>query len=276
MELRHIVAATDESSAGREAVRTSIELATRTGARVTVMRAVPALREIPVHASSSGVENSRSSMGRLRHWLGEDFPALASTPMVSFAVSHGLPGVEITRFAEQERADLVVLGRKSRSALARLVIGDTADAVARRSSLPCLFVPGAGILPRRVLAAVDGSDRGMAVLSLARDLVRQLGAELRIVTVEPMRPGETAELAASIPGAHSVELDSRVRSTTNGTLDVRHGDVVGQILSTVDTYAPDVLVIGCHRGGPPGVVDARSVARRLAHTAPCAILTVPL
>jgi nucleotide-binding universal stress UspA family protein len=57
---------------------------------------------------------------------------------------------------------------------------------------------------------------------------------------------------------------------------VRRGNVVEQILATVDQRRPDVLVIGCHRGGPPGIIDAGSTARRLAHTAPCAILTVPL
>jgi nucleotide-binding universal stress UspA family protein len=35
-------------------------------------------------------------------------------------------------------------------------------------------------------------------------------------------------------------------------------------------------VIGCHRGGPPGILEAGSTARRLAHTAPCAVLTIPL
>ncbi len=57
---------------------------------------------------------------------------------------------------------------------------------------------------------------------------------------------------------------------------MRGGDVVEQILAVVDERRPDVLVIGCHRGGPPGIIDAGSTARRLAHTAPCTILTVPL
>ena len=54
------------------------------------------------------------------------------------------------------------------------------------------------------------------------------------------------------------------------------GFCVTQILAAVSERRPDVLVIGCHRGGPPGIIDAGSVSRRLAHTAPCAVLTVPL
>jgi len=38
----------------------------------------------------------------------------------------------------------------------------------------------------------------------------------------------------------------------------------------------DVLVIGYHRGGPAGVIEAGSIARRVLHQAECSVLTVPL
>jgi nucleotide-binding universal stress UspA family protein len=44
----------------------------------------------------------------------------------------------------------------------------------------------------------------------------------------------------------------------------------------VQETGADVLAIGYHRGGPPGVLEAGSTARRLAHVAPCAVLTLPL
>jgi len=279
MDLRHIVAASDESEAGRQAVRAAVELAARTGARVTVMRAVPAPRAVlagmpPVESAAD--EADTSSVERLQYWVEADLRPHADAPAVSFAVTYGLPGVEISRFAEREGADLLVLGRKPRSLKARLVVGDTADAVARRCLVPCLFVPGAGTLPRRLLVAVDGSDRGRAVLAEAKDFAGQIGADPHVVTVEPPRPLEPANLAAAVPTARSVQLGAQVRTALGRELEVRRGNVVEQILATVDQRRPDVLVIGCHRGGPAGIIDAGSTARRLAHTAPCAILTVPL
>ena len=280
MDLRHIVAASDESEAGRQAVRAAVELAGRTGARVTVMRAVPAPRAVlagmpPVESAAD--EADASSVERLQSWVEVDLRSHADAPAVSFAVtSYGLPGVEISRFAEREGADLLVLGRKPRSLKARLVVGDTADAVARRCLVPCLFVPGAGTLPRQLLVAVDGTDRGRAVLAEAKDFAGQIGADPHVVTVELPRPLEPANLAAAVPTARSVQLGAQVRTALGRELEVRRGNVVEQILATVDQRRPDVLVIGCHRGGPPGIIDAGSTARRLAHTAPCAILTVPL
>jgi nucleotide-binding universal stress UspA family protein len=35
-------------------------------------------------------------------------------------------------------------------------------------------------------------------------------------------------------------------------------------------------VIGYHRGGLPGIIEAGSTARHVVHTAPCAVLTIPL
>jgi nucleotide-binding universal stress UspA family protein len=49
-----------------------------------------------------------------------------------------------------------------------------------------------------------------------------------------------------------------------------------QFEAAVDEQAPDILVLGCHRGGPAGIMEAGSTSRRLTHTAPCAVLTVPL
>jgi len=83
-------------------------------------------------------------------------------------------------------------------------------------------------------------------------------------------------MAAALPDGRTARLAGRVRAAVGRELEVRRGDPVTQILAAVGERRPDVLVIGCHRGGPPGIIDAGSVSRRLAHTAPCAILTVPL
>ncbi|MGH7580864.1 MAG: hypothetical protein ACREM9_11870, partial [Gemmatimonadales bacterium] len=49
-----------------------------------------------------------------------------------------------------------------------------------------------------------------------------------------------------------------------------------QVLAAVEAPEAEVLAIGFNRGGPPGVLEAGSTARRLAHLAPCSVLTIPL
>ncbi len=265
VHLRHVVAATDESEAGRQAVRSARTLAARAGGRVTVLRVLPLDdREDPL------------AVEHLRRWVESDLPPLDSSPPMAYAVAYGLPGIEIPRFAEQVHADLLVLGRPPRTRAARLLLGDTADAVARRSRVPCLFICPRGSAIRDFLVAVEGSERGMVVLRVARALAREAHAELRLITVDPPYDGEPEHLAVATPSARSERLGSHVRETLGQELEVRRGEAAQEILGAMSEHLPDVLVLGCHRGGPAGVIEAGSVARRLIHAAPCAVLTVPL
>jgi nucleotide-binding universal stress UspA family protein len=265
MPLRHVMAATDESDAGRQAVHAALRIASLAGARASILRVLP----------FDGAR-TQDAVEQLRRWVESDLPALHPPPPIEYAVANGVPGVEIARVGEWMRADLLVLGRKHRSQAMRLLLGDTADAVARRSHVPCLFVPAACTRARRVLVALDGSGRGAAVLWVANDFARQIGAELRVMTVERVYAGEPAELAVGTPAARTTRIRAEVDRTLALELEVRRGEIPEQILAAVEEDACDVLVIGCHRGGPAGVIEAGSTGRRVIHEAPCAVLTVPL
>jgi nucleotide-binding universal stress UspA family protein len=289
MNLHHILAAADESEAGHQAVRSAIDLAARAHASVTVMRAVP-IGAMAVAAGATdasdfaGLEMERPSVQDLHQWIRTELRAQREPPPLEVGIAAGVPAIEICRFAERRQADLMVLGRKQRSQLGRLLLGDTADAVARRSQIPCLFVPPGSHRFRQVLVALDGSERGMLVLRGALGFALGAGASLRMMTVEAGPPDERPDLASTLPVARSVRLESELqallaRKPVPGAVpavEVRRGPIVEEILATVQAIGADVLVIGFHRGGLPGIIEAGSTARRLLHTAPCAVLTIPL
>ncbi|HEU4473280.1 MAG TPA: universal stress protein [Gemmatimonadales bacterium] len=276
MSLRHIVVATDESDAGRQAVRTGLDLAGRAGAKLTVMRVVSLPATPLIGAMAGGVENAEldaagTALERLQRWLSADVLPAGSDLSVALGIAFGVPGIEICRFAEQRDADLLVLGRKQRSPLARLLLGDTADAVIRRSRVPCLFVQPGSRPIREILVALDGSERGMRVLAGARTVADSVRARSRVVTVEEEEPTEA--FAPAPPRARSLELERKVEGSAIG---IRRGAVVKEILTEVAERAPDVLAIGYHRGGPPGIIEGSSTARQLTHTAPVSVLAIPL
>ena len=275
MNLRHIVVATDESDAGRQAVRAGLDLAGRAGAKVTVMRVVSLPATPLIGAMAGGVENAEldaagTALERLQRWLSADVLSAGDDLPVALGIAFGVPGIEICRFAEQRDADLLVLGRKQRSPLARLLLGDTADAVVRRSRVPCLFVQPGSRPVHEILVALDGSERGMRVLAGARALADSVGARARVVTVEEEEPSEA--LAPAPPRARSLELERKVE----GSVGIRRGPIVKEILAEVVERAPDVLAIGYHLGGPPGIIEGGSIARQLIHTAPVSVLAIPL
>ena len=177
MPIRHIVVATDESEAGRSAVRAGLDLARRAFARLTVMRVVP-IESMPllgaVVGGVVGPDGAATALERLQRGVAAELKTDRAVP-VELGIACGHPGVEICRFAEQRGADLLVLGRKHRSAVARLLVGDTADAVLRRSRVPCLFMEQGALPLSQLLVALDGSDRGMRVYATARDFAQAVG-----------------------------------------------------------------------------------------------------
>jgi nucleotide-binding universal stress UspA family protein len=276
MQPSRIVVATDESEQSRQAVRVGRDLARRRPARISVIRVVPRVQA----GAADQVE-----LGRLRSWLEGDAVEPEARGSFEVAVAQGIPSIEIARHAENRHADLLILGRKSRSQAARLLVGDTADAVARRSRVPCMFVPpGVGTRSlRRMLVALDGSARGMVVLRQACGFARAWHMALGIVTIEPGLPGDRRQVDEP-PLASTQRLASEAREIAERELGaswpvsfaVRRGTPVDEILAAIAAHRADVLAIGFHRGGPPGVMEAGSTARRLLHLAQCAVLTVPL
>jgi nucleotide-binding universal stress UspA family protein len=291
VNLRHIVVAADESDAGRQAVRAGLDLAAKASAHLTVMRVV-SVKAVPLLGAATGdlgvaeLDGGGLALERLQQWLEADLKSARTDTPVELGIGFGVPGIEICRFAEQRAADLLVLGRKQRSAMARLLLGDTADAVLRRSRVPCLFVqPGSSPIGQ-LLVALDGSDRGMSVLTAARGFAEAAGAAIRVVTVEDVDAPPPQVLASRLPLTRSDRLQrevdpigahaTRSRGPANTGVSVRQGLVVPEILAEVAASGPDVLVFGYHRGGAPGIIEGSSTGRQLAHTAPVSVLAIPL
>jgi nucleotide-binding universal stress UspA family protein len=276
--LEHIVVAVDETDASRGAIRTALRWAAKADARVTIFN-VSGLRPLPALAAA-GVSPDRGpdrlpALESIQRWLVPELSREPTWPTPEYVAANGVPSVEIARFADDASADLLVVGRKQRSTTARLLVGDTADAVARRSRVPCLFVPRPLGVPKTLLVALDGTARGLAVRVAARHIADSLNAGLELLTVEPARADEPDEIAPSVPAARTTNL-RRALNGDGDALQVRRGDPVAEILREVAATEAPVLAVGYHRGGPPGVLELGSVARRLAHSAPCAVLTIPL
>lgn len=253
MTRRQILAATDGSPTGHHAVATARRLATELGATLDVLRVV--------HGTDSPTVDADGTQLRT-----------------------GIPGIEIVRRAEEIGAELLVLGRFLRGSAAQPCLGLTADAVVRRSQIPCLFVPENQSCFEQVFAAVDGTERGLRVLEEARQVLRWATAvQLHAVTVEPRDGPATAAGPAVMapPSAREARVRDWMRHCGNGTvapvdLVVLSGDPVADILGQIENPQDALLVVGNHRGGPAGVVTSTGVGRALLYTAPCAVLTIPL
>jgi nucleotide-binding universal stress UspA family protein len=140
-----------------------------------------------------------------------------------------------------------------------------------------------------VLVALDGTVRGFAVLSGAMDLVRGIGGTVGVVSVDTATDDEGSDLPTGrtqrlVDGVKQLMASRDLgRGTWNSdggrgepAIRIPRGQVVEEVLREVAQTGTNILVVGYRRGGPAAVIEAGSIARRLVHEAPCAILTIPL
>jgi nucleotide-binding universal stress UspA family protein len=257
MDWDRFVVASDGSVAGLHAESYAEALAIRAGAKVVHLNVLPKYESL-VTGSGPGLNQGAAGWETARE------------------IAHGVPSVEICRYAESIEASAVVLGHKSRTDARRRMLGDTADAVARRSLIPTLHVPVGQPAPKRLLLALDGTERGMTVARTAASFAARVGLLVDLVTVEPEHWGVATDVTRP-PSGRTLQLIERLTAMgLTQSLKVRHGDPALEIANAARELEADVLAIGYRRGGPPAVIEAGSVARRLVHEAPCAVLAVPL
>lgn len=280
-----VLVAVDESGDDDAALGVAREFIRSPSARLTVMRVLPATTGVGAAGAVVSTDpmhrrfGSSPALEELRRWMSAR-PS-PRPDRADAAIAFGVPGVEIVRTADAIGAGLIVLGRRPRSPTDRHVLGETADAVVRRSPHPVLFVPPDSRGFRQVLVALDGTDRASRVLEQAHWLATELGAKLSAVTVE----AATAEVAAPreprLPMSRSIRLAETIRrfpqvAGREATLAIRSGNPIEEVLNYCSEIRPDVLVIGYRRGGPPKVMGPTDIARNLLYGAPSAVYTVPL
>ncbi|HWH02674.1 MAG TPA: universal stress protein [Gemmatimonadales bacterium] len=194
----------------------------------------------------------------------------------------GRTAVELHQAAEEMDAQAIVIGGKRHSTFGRWFGSSTGHGLARLSERP-VVVAGPSVGPvKRVLAAVDLSETGTAILGVAQTYASALGAELRAITVIeplPVTPGATQ---AVDPDEYYRWAESHVEQELwshlhrAGTDKVtRIGHPVETLLRELTDWAADLVIVGSH--GRNFVMRALlgSVSEELLNQLPTSLLMVP-
>jgi len=136
---KQIVVAADGSPASIQGLEQATDLARRLGSKVTVVyvRHLPAAAVMdtgiaePSMLESLDELESEVKQGALRLLGGAGVPW-------ELVVRAGSPGEEIVRFADENGADLVVVGSNRHNSLRSLLLGSTAAYLATHSKAPVL------------------------------------------------------------------------------------------------------------------------------------------
>lgn len=133
-----ILVATDGSDAARRATDHAVELARRYEAT---------LHAVYVVESRLGYDNAIVDPETVRANLRADGEAAltdvehaAGECAVVTAIREGVPHEELLAYVDREEIDLVVLGTTGRSAFKTVLLGSTAERLARAGAVPVLLV----------------------------------------------------------------------------------------------------------------------------------------
>ena len=142
---KRIVHATDFSKASSAALTCALALAKEADARLTLLHAIEfpqALHDIPLPRGSEVDHQHALAEAEYLRRLRALVPAQARMYCtVAARVSEGKPARAILRVADEEQADLIVLGVQGRGTVELMVFGSNAHAVIREAGCPVLVVP---------------------------------------------------------------------------------------------------------------------------------------
>jgi nucleotide-binding universal stress UspA family protein len=141
-----ILCAVDFSDCSMQALKYAMSLAQEADARLTVMHVIELPPDVPREVHETGFTGPRSlreyialaeedSRARLQAAVPDSVRAYCTVDTVQ---TTGKPYREILRVAEEQQADLLVVGVHGRSAIDRLLFGSTAQHLVRQAACPVL------------------------------------------------------------------------------------------------------------------------------------------
>ena len=138
MKCQHILVPIDFSQDSEDAVGCAIGLAQQFQARLTLLHAiyVPEAAEVNLAAYLEKIESESARLMAARRKRVEDAGVAAGSLVV-----RGVPSHRITETAQEQQADLIVMGTHGRTGLRHMLIGSVAERVVRHAPCPVMVVP---------------------------------------------------------------------------------------------------------------------------------------
>lgn len=295
---RTVLVGTDFSEGSRVAVREAAAFARAWSATLAIAHVNDDLDDDPGFSVSwlrpFGMALDPLALGRIAHDVArEKLTTLVEEEGLedldcSLHVAAGKAVAELSRLAEELRADLLVAGRSGAGALERMFLGGTAERLIARVSCPLVLVGGAPLPATGVLLPVDFGPCSPQQLAFLRELPRTEDAGTHVLSVYAL----PAHFWDALEGHLSEsQVEDRVGEAVQHQLDelvvereqsehpvyreVRQGIPAREILSFARARKVDTVVLGsAGHGGITSTIPGSTVMR-VAREFPGRVVIVP-
>jgi nucleotide-binding universal stress UspA family protein len=283
IQLQNILYCTDLSPAAADALPYAVGFASHFGAKLYALyvRRTDQLTSAPEQwPATAELTRVKRKMTRLL----EGSPRIDSEALIKDGGLWNSVGSTI----EMKQIDLVVLGTRGRSGLARALLGSAAEEIFRRAPCPVLTVgPHASPLLLRgggltqILYASDFSSESAAAAPYAISLAQEFQARLTLLHViaDPKR-GDLVQAQELVTSSRKLLLDlvsPESELWCEPQFMVEQGPAAETILDVADLRKANLIVLGVRR--PTGIPGAAThlpmaIAHKVVSRANCPVLTV--
>ncbi len=271
-ELEKILLATDGSESCEGAVREAIGLAGRCASQMTVMLVIESFQRFASLAPNvlGAMAAAAQEQEKEGHKYLESIRARAEAAGIDceIVIKEGDPFGSIIDEAKKRGSELIVMGRRGRSRLARMAMGSVTAKVIGNMPGDVLVVPKDATMEcKNILAATDGSRDGDTAVEAAFKMARKCGSRLQVLSVAASEARQ-AEVEEALSKARELAAAEGMEIETLTAL----GKPYVQIIKTANEQGSDLIVVGRHGRGTLERLLMGSVTERVVGHASCAVL----
>jgi nucleotide-binding universal stress UspA family protein len=282
--IRHILLPVDFSAASLAAIPFARALSNLSHAKVTVLSVVPpawvtppGIIGPPVGSDPVALENALQA-----HLDKLAIDGLESPPARLTAV--GDPAVKIAEFTRDHAVDLVMMSTHGHGLFRGLLLGSVTSKVLHDVHCPVWTAAHAEKqhaqeVPRKILCALDGTGKSLALAQWAADFSRQMGGSVQLFhVVRPISDWLSLESEQALQEELRAESRARIESSLKSAgLDLPLRIAVGEVVATITEEArqegADLIVLG--RGALHETLGRlRTHAHAIIQRSPCPVLSV--
>lgn len=276
---RKILVAYDGSASARNALAVAAQLAKENKSWIKVLSVVP---DYKGDLELIGVSKIKETIEGPGQRLLSEAKEIADKEDVHIlaGMDQGEPYERITRVADDENCDVIVMGRKGVSHLARELMGSVTAKVIGHTTKHVLVVPAGSTLAwNRILVAVDNSGYSEKATALAIELAKEHGAKLTLVSavysvgeVFGLTPRMVKDLVDStnsnLEGIRQLAQEMDVEIETL----IQEGEPYQVITKLATDRKADIIIMGSHGRKGLGRLLMGSATSRTIGYAPCPVL----
>lgn len=285
VSLDRLLVATDFSPASEKAAAYAKALAQRFGSIVEVAHIFDPSVVSSYEEAIIGLplRNRRDTMQGALESVKNDFETSGVRVETALAEGHR-PFAFLLKLARERNVDLIVAGTESKSGVARLVLGSTAEELIRNAEIPVLTIgpkvqlPEAGPLVfKKIIYATDFSEESVRAAAYALSFAQDSGARLYFcyvlgVGVDSSAKKDFLDYAFKSALKRMIPLSSY--DWCSPECVVEHGEAADAILGLATKVQADLIVLGARKASFWLTHIVHGLTPDLLAQATCPVMTV--